>query len=273
MRSPILAKLAIELGGKTWGSEAQLANLLGLIVSSSPSFGYSNTPEGLTEQLYAQMDQILADLPDSWSDGVDFANQIEFWYSLGEITVNHGPYDRPFENSIYQWWTLPTFVACDTWSKFPHLTTPGPYLNAPCVAALMEEDACYQSPWLTPPPEEHWESADKNCFSIEKYSPKPNAKVYEVSTVEDWRALVERFPDPHWKAPDGWKYWFEAKGYPLFSNKRYALVDWNKCREVYDAVHISKIGYLRCAYTQIETEYGISTVAGWIPDLTCWLNE
>lgn len=58
MRSPILAKLAIELGGKPWGSEAQLANLLGLIVSSSPSFGYSNTPEGLTEQLYAQMDQI-----------------------------------------------------------------------------------------------------------------------------------------------------------------------------------------------------------------------
>ncbi|MCT2980769.1 hypothetical protein, partial [Propionibacterium freudenreichii] len=52
----------------------------------------------------------------------------------------------------------------------------------------------------------------------------------------------------------------------------FVLVNWADVAKEYDAVHVTPRGYLLSAWAPIATEYGLTTLAGWGPDLTCWLR-
>lgn len=93
------------------------------------------------------------------------------------------------------------------------------------------------------------------------------ARVYEVSSAQDWVDLVEAHPraTPA-SAHRQWSQWSGHHG-------SWWLPDWRRCAHDWDAVHISVGAYLTSAYRAWPTRDGATFLAGWDPDQTAWLTS
>ncbi len=259
------------VSGMQQPSELELFQALGRIVESMPDWGRCN------EVADDYSERLRAVAPKVWHSPLDASRQVNS--TLNDIDWDDHPLDSmgPVSPSEGTWWTTP-WLSC-SYPPTAH-TTRGPFLGAPCVAAFGVEDTAYENPWLDPGNPEtklRWRS-----------HPVPDgSRVYEIDSSADWAALVEQYPceldlrprerSLKQRVSDGqlfqrtekpfscWKQWFPDAD-------RVAVVDWAAVARDWDGVHVTIFGYLASAYAPIETRYGMSTMTGWGPDLTCWLR-
>ncbi len=95
----------------------------------------------------------------------------------------------------------------------------------------------------------------------------PEARVYEVSTPDDWRALVERYPRDVTATHSGeWPAWSGVDG-------AWILPDWEWVMDDYDGVHVTPGGYISSCGLALPVGGGYTMLAGWVPDATLWLRD
>lgn len=100
------------------------------------------------------------------------------------------------------------------------------------------------------------------------------ARIHEVHTPEDWRALVELRPREH---PSDIQLPWDRPGRPRLRRRSRRTVrlyqpDWALVASRYDGVHVSLAGLLTSGYTLLPVADGFTYLAGWHPDVTAWLN-
>jgi hypothetical protein len=102
------------------------------------------------------------------------------------------------------------------------------------------------------------------CWPV---SPRPGARIYEISSPEDWTELVGRYPIDvsNSRRHD----WWRTTGWA----GRWLIPDFAAIAADYDAVHLSIAGYLTTAGRALSVDDGRTVLAGWDPDQTFWLTE
>jgi hypothetical protein len=102
------------------------------------------------------------------------------------------------------------------------------------------------------------------CWPVE---PRPGARIYEISSPEDWTELVGRYPLDVRKSRR--HDWWRTTGWA----GRWLIPDFAAVAVDYDAVHVSVAGYLITAGRALSVNDGRTVLAGWDPDQTFWLTE
>ena len=143
------------------------------------------------------------------------------------------------------WWSAPGFAPL-TW-------TTGAVPPLPTTALLGFIDTF-----------EPFEPTGASVFSLEI---DPSARVYEVTEPEDWRRLVERFPEDVTGTHDGeWREWGGVTG-------PWVLPNWEEVMAHCDGVHVTVGGYLTSCGCAIPVGDAYTMLSGWIPDATLWLRD
>jgi hypothetical protein len=88
--------------------------------------------------------------------------------------------------------------------------------------------------------------------AIWRLTPHADARVFEIRTPADWRWLCEAFPGP---AVDGW-----------------VTPGWETATDVFDGIHLTVEGLLRCQGAEVETEHGLAKLDDWDAESTAWLR-
>jgi hypothetical protein len=88
--------------------------------------------------------------------------------------------------------------------------------------------------------------------AIWRLTPHPDARVFEIRTPADWGWLCEAFPGP---AVDGW-----------------VTPGWETAKEVFDGIHLTVEGLIRCQGAAVETAHGIAKLDHWDAESTAWLR-
>lgn len=103
-----------------------------------------------------------------------------------------------------------------------------------------------------------------HCWPL---APRPGARIYEISSAEDWTELVGRYPIDvsNSRRHD----WWRSTGWA----GRWLIPDFAAIATDYDAVHLSIAGYLTTAGRALSVNDGHTVLAGWDPDQTFWLTE
>ena len=107
-----------------------------------------------------------------------------------------------------------------------------------------------------------WEQADTRRLGM-----PAGLLIYEIDTAQAWADLCARFPVEvtAQKRHD----WYRTTG----RDGVWAIPDWAKVAEHYDAVHLQVQAYLSSAGTAIPVDERTATViAGWVPDETYWFT-
>ncbi|MDA8269630.1 MAG: hypothetical protein M0013_14910 [Actinomycetota bacterium] len=156
---------------------------------------------------------------------------------------------RPRERSGVRigatWWSAPGFAPL-TW-------TTGAVPPLPTTALLGFIDT-YQPFRVT----------GARIFSVDI---NPSARVYEIAEPEDWRRLVERFPEDATGTHDGeWRDWGGVAG-------PWVLPNWHEVMAHYDGVHVAVGGYVASCGLALPVGDAYTLLAGWIPDATLWLHD
>ena len=93
------------------------------------------------------------------------------------------------------------------------------------------------------------------------------ARIYEVGSVEAWRALLQRYArDVTYSRRDAWWRLTDWEG-------SWWLPDWSAVAADYDGVHLSVTGYLETVGLTIPVGPARTLVTGSGPDETFWLND
>jgi hypothetical protein len=93
-------------------------------------------------------------------------------------------------------------------------------------------------------------------------------RTFEVRVEEDWAGLCRGYPLD--VTASRRHDWFRSTG----RKGAWVIPDWERVAEDWDAVHLSVLGYLRCATRALEVDADrASVIAGWNPDTTVWLND
>jgi hypothetical protein len=95
-----------------------------------------------------------------------------------------------------------------------------------------------------PPPE--------TTQSVWRLTPQADARVYEITTAEDWAELCEAFA---FVMVDG-----------------YVGPDWAAVANEYDGVHLTVEGLIRAQCVEVETAYGTAKLDNWDAESTAWLR-
>lgn len=206
------------------------------------------------------------ELRQAWGRRFDATAQVElaprnerFWRAHTHTIVQSSVHDR--------WWTrpelndAPAFISEFSRTNEPCLvTTSGPWLEAPSVAAFGVEDNALQ-PW----PEG---SADLQWRPIKVES---ELRVYEVDSAQAWSDLVEMYPNLF---VDGSQ---SAQGsYGLahwFAGHRFYEPYWPRVAQDFDVVHLTQLAYVESAYSPLPVFDGFTTISGWGPDVAMWLRN
>ena len=169
--------------------------------------------------------------------------------------------DRPHG----RWWTLPVqqIPQAEYVGKPPPYsmcvqTTSGPWLDAPSVELWGAEDAFF-APWHLLEREVLWRTV------VPRFTPR----VAEVTSAQDWAALVEAWPS-HFPSNAGRQQSFLGD---WFAGHQIFEPDWAEVAQRYDVVHVTQVGYLECAYAPIPCLGGVTTMTGWGPDVALWLKD
>lgn len=96
-------------------------------------------------------------------------------------------------------------------------------------------------------------------------APATGHGILELCTPEDWVDLCRRFPlDLSAQKRGTWDVSTGREG-------AWVIPDWSRVAEEYEGVHLSILGYLRCAGRALPVdEERSSVIAGWDPDETYW---
>ncbi len=152
---------------------------------------------------------------------------------------------RPRRRVGAMWWSAPGFAPL-TW-------TTGAVAPMPSTALLGFIDT-----------HQPFEATGASIFSLEI---DPSARVYEVTEPEDWRRLVEQFPEDVTGTHDGeWRAWGGVTG-------PWVLPDWEGVMTHYDGVHVTVGGYLTSCGRALPVGDAHTMLSGWIPDATLWLGD
>ena len=108
-------------------------------------------------------------------------------------------------------------------------TTRGPWLDAPSVELRGDEDAFF-APWHLLEREVLWKPV------VPKFTPR----VAEVTSAQDWAALVEAWPS-HFPSNAGRQQSFLGD---WFAGHQIFEPDWAEVAQRYDVVHVTQVGYL-----------------------------
>lgn len=107
-----------------------------------------------------------------------------------------------------------------------------------------------------------WEKARTRPVRID-----PTARVYEISTADDWAELCRRFPLD--LTASRRHDWYRATG----RVGDWVIPDWTSVGEHCDGVHLSAAAYLQAAGSPIPVDDdSASLIAGWNPDETWWFT-
>lgn len=224
---------------------------LGAVVDSLPWMGDEPfEPYAGTARPMPLLPPFIVEL---WSQPYAPARQVE----LGTpefLRLTNSPVVQPSTSA--RWFTLPALLegACLE-------TTAGPWLGAPSVAAFGMEDSHIQTgpDWF-------------DEMQARAIVPTFDARVAEIDSPEAWVRLVERFPsmfdgvnaDVHSYQHD-LAHWFS--GHTLYEPH------WPSVAQHYDAIHLTQLAYVQCAYAPIPCLDGVTTITGWGPDVTVWLRH
>lgn len=173
-----------------------------------------------------------------------------------EMMTGRGQFRPPQRYPVGQdkphgrWWTLPSGSRLKT--------TSGPWLDAPSVELWGAEDAFF-APWHLLEREVLWRPV------VPRFTPR----VAEVTSAQDWAALVEAWPS-HFPSNAGRQQSFLGD---WFTGHRIFEPDWAEVAQRYDVVHVTQVGYLECAYAPIPCLGGVTTMTGWGPDVALWLKD
>jgi hypothetical protein len=139
------------------------------------------------------------------------------------------------------WWSIPDRPT----------TTRGDLQGLPSVTlACREGHISYEERW--------------SVWSIEV---PEEARVYEVSNLDDWVRLVERHKAL--ASSESRREWATSTRY----SGTWAMPDWAGVMNSWDGVHISLLGYLSAAYRKADVDGSAVYLAGWNPDETAWLSK
>ncbi|MHA7144537.1 hypothetical protein ACX80U_07430 [Arthrobacter sp. TmT3-37] len=93
-------------------------------------------------------------------------------------------------------------------------------------------------------------------------------RTFEVAVEEDWAALCREYPLD--VTASRRHDWYRTTG----RAGGWVIPDWERVAADWDAVHLSALGYLRCATRALRVEADTaSVIAGWNPDTTVWLTD
>jgi hypothetical protein len=94
-------------------------------------------------------------------------------------------------------------------------------------------------------------------------------RIYEVGSADNWHDLVTRYPIDVTRARRS--IWLDWSGH----DGTWLLPDWTLVARDYDAVHVNVLGYLVTSgrVIQIDRESAATTLTGWSPGETYWLND
>jgi hypothetical protein len=98
-------------------------------------------------------------------------------------------------------------------------------------------------------------------------SVSPDARVFEVTSLDSWAELVSRYPldVPYSRRHD----WWRVTGL----NEHWLIPDYVAVAADYDAIHLTAAAYLSAAGRPVRAGDGFTMLAGWDPDQTYWLND
>lgn len=95
-----------------------------------------------------------------------------------------------------------------------------------------------------------------------------DGSVSEIRSAADWAQLCRDYPVEVTAARR--HDWYRTTG----RDGRWAIPDWERVAEDWDAVHLTALGYFSAATQLIEVDGTFaSVIAGWAPDSTLWLND
>ncbi|MET9199233.1 hypothetical protein [Gordonia sp. NPDC003585] len=105
---------------------------------------------------------------------------------------------------------------------------------------------------------------EARLWNIEITTPQ---RVYEISSPEDWAALVDEYP---LELTASYRHdWFRVTGV----DSRWFVPDYRRVAVEYDALHLTVDGYLATAGRAVPVQAGSSVMAGFAPDDTFWFNR
>jgi hypothetical protein len=158
-----------------------------------------------------------------------------------ELSARERP-DDPSAPWSGHWWSAPVQ------SRIPSTTRSIPGLGA--VGLALVEDGSDQR--------------TAHCWPV---VPRSGARIYEISSPEDWTELVGRYPIDVSKSRR--HDWWRTTGWA----GRWLIPDFAAVAADYDAVHLSVAGYLTTAGRALSVNDGGTVLAGWDPDQTFWLTD
>ena len=107
-----------------------------------------------------------------------------------------------------------------------------------------------------------WEEAQARPVGIDR-----RARVYEISTADDWAELCRRFPLN--LTASRRHDWYRATG----RIGDWVIPDWTAVGEHFDGVHLTAAAYLQAAGQPVPVDVDTaSLIAGWSPDETWWFR-
>jgi hypothetical protein len=171
------------------------------------------------------------------------ATELATWRTatIGDERSAHERPEDPSAPWSGHWWSAPVP------SRIPSTTRSIPGLGA--VGLVLVEDGSGQG--------------NARCWPV---APRPGARVYEISSPENWTELVGRYQIDVSKSRR--HDWWRSTGWA----GRWVIPDFAVVAADYDAVHLSVAGYLTTAGRALSVNDGRTVLAGWDPDRTFWLT-
>jgi hypothetical protein len=172
------------------------------------------------------------------------ATELAAWRTA-TIEDEQAAQERPRDPSARwsgHWWSTPVP------SRIPTTTRLIPSLGA--VGLVLVEDGFGQR--------------NARCWHV---VPRPGARIYEISSPEDWTELVGRYQIDVSKSRR--HDWWPTTGWA----GRLLIPDFAAVAADYGAVHLTVAGYLPTAGRALSVNDGRTVLAGWYPDQTFWLAD
>jgi hypothetical protein len=111
------------------------------------------------------------------------------------------------------------------------------------------------------------DSAGEDRFEVWDVQIDPLARIWNITSPDDWRRLAVRYPrDVTASRRHDWYRWTGRAG-------TWVLPDWPRAARDWDGVHLSIAGYITATGFAIPAGDAATVLAGWAPDQTFWMND
>jgi hypothetical protein len=219
------------------GVQAVLTPIAELITTSAAARWW-DTPLDRATQTIVEREPDLPDL-------AGIADKLAKWRAdtvNGERQAFRDRPDDPAANYGGHWWSVPALA------QVPKTTRTIPDIGP--VGLGLVEDAL------------GWTNG--RCWPV---SVPPNARVFEVTSLDSWAELVGRYPldVPYSRRHD----WWRVTGL----DEHWLIPDYAAVAADHDAIHLTAAAYLSAAGCPVRAGGGFTMLAGWDPDQTYWLND